>query len=131
MHTLKEKDKEKEKEKDKEKDYTETDAIIDYLNEKAGSGYKHSKSSRENISGRLDDGFSPEDCKAVIDFKVHEWLGDPKMQKFIRPETLFGQKKFEGYLFAAKKWIEAGRPSAKGLFEFEEDDPGFSEGEQL
>lgn len=130
IHRVKDKDKDKEKETDKAKDYSDVDSVIDYLNEKAGSGYRHSKSSREPISGRLGEGFSVDDCKMVIDFKVNEWL-DTKMEKFIRPETLFGPKKFEGYLFAAKKWDAAGRPSGKGKFKFEEDDPGFSRGEKI
>ena len=29
--------------------------------------------------------------------KVNQWLDDPEMSKYLRPETLYG-KKFEGYL---------------------------------
>jgi hypothetical protein len=45
-------------------------------------------------------GVSVEDCKAVIDAQVSEWAGDPKMRKFLRPETLFNRTKFAGYLGA-------------------------------
>lgn len=40
-----------------------------------------------------------EDFKKVIDWKVSEWTGTD-MEKYLRPETLFGTK-FEGYLNAA------------------------------
>lgn len=40
-----------------------------------------------------------EDFKRVIDWKSSEWAGT-EMEKYLRPETLFGTK-FEGYLNAA------------------------------
>lgn len=33
----------------------------------------------------------------MIDIKTAEWLHNPKMNKYLRPETLFGTK-FESYL---------------------------------
>ena len=33
----------------------------------------------------------------MLDIKSSQWLNDSKMEKFLRPETLFGTK-FEGYL---------------------------------
>ena len=38
-----------------------------------------------------------EDFKKVIDWKVSQWTGNKEMEKYLRPETLFGTK-FEGYL---------------------------------
>lgn len=72
-------------------------AVIDYLNEKAGTAFKDkSKDSRSHIKARFDDGFSLDDFKTVIDKKVAEW-GGTDMAKFLRPSTLFGTK-FESYL---------------------------------
>lgn len=71
--------------------------VIDYLNAKTGSKYRYSKSSTRHILARLGEGFSVEECKMVIDKKCNEWLQDPYMSKFLRPETLFAGK-FEGYL---------------------------------
>jgi hypothetical protein len=34
----------------------------------------------------------------VIDVKVEKWKGDPKMDDFLRPDTLFRPKNFEAYL---------------------------------
>ena len=77
--------------------------VIDLLNSMTGSKYKAStKSHAGNISGRLNDGHSVDDLMAVVRFKVGEWLHDPKMAQYLRPETLFQAGKFNGYLTAAK-----------------------------
>lgn len=94
-------EKEKEKEKREDKDiYTPApySEIIDYLNEKCGTAYRSkSKKTQDCIKARLNEGFTVDDFKKVIDNKAAEWLHDEKMCKFLRPETLFGNK-FEGYL---------------------------------
>lgn len=94
-------EKEKEKEKREDKDiYTPApySEIVDYLNEKCGTAYRSkSKKTQDCIKARLNEGFTVDDFKKVIDNKVAEWLHDEKMCKFLRPETLFGNK-FEGYL---------------------------------
>lgn len=72
--------------------------IIDYLNQKANTKYRSSGSKTKTlIKVRVNDGFDLDDFKKVIDTKTSQWLNDPKMKKFLRPETLFGTK-FEGYL---------------------------------
>ena len=77
--------------------------VIYLLNSMTGSKYKAStKSHAGNISGRLNDGHSVDDLMAVVRFKVGEWLHDPKMAQYLRPETLFQAGKFNGYLTAAK-----------------------------
>ena len=89
-------DKDKEKEEDREIYIT----IVSYLNEKAGTKYKATTSKTKSaINARLSEGFTVEDFKTVIDKKCAEWIGDEKMEKYLRPETLFGTK-FEGYLNA-------------------------------
>lgn len=71
--------------------------IIDYLNSATSSNYRYqSKATQRLIKARLNDGFTVDDFKAVIDKKVAEWKGT-EMEKYIRPETLFGTK-FESYL---------------------------------
>ena len=72
--------------------------IIEYLNEKAGTNYKAtSAKTKTAIHARLSEGFKPEDFITVIDKKCDTWLGDEKMEKYLRPSTLFGTK-FEEYL---------------------------------
>jgi uncharacterized phage protein (TIGR02220 family)/predicted phage replisome organizer len=76
-------------------------AIIAYLNEKAGTNYRTTGAkTKATIRARLAEGFTENSFRTVIDHKCGEWLGDPKMRGFLRPETLFGTK-FESYLNAA------------------------------
>jgi predicted phage replisome organizer/uncharacterized phage protein (TIGR02220 family) len=76
-------------------------AIIAYLNEKAGTNYRTTGAkTKATIRARLAEGFTENSFRTVIDHKCGEWLCDPKMRGFLRPETLFGTK-FESYLNAA------------------------------
>ena len=87
-------DKDTDKDIDKDKDYIE---IIDYLNLKAGTNYKAStKNTKSCIHARMQEGFTVEDFKKVIDIKCADWMGT-EWEKFLRPQTLFGTK-FESYL---------------------------------
>ena len=71
--------------------------VIEYLNERSGKSYRYSgKATKRHIKARFEEGFSLEDFKRVIDWKVAEWTGTD-MEKYLRPETLFGTK-FESYL---------------------------------
>ncbi len=72
--------------------------IIDFLNLKCGTHYTtRSKKTQSLIHARLSEGFTVEDFQTVIVKKSEEWLDDERMNKFLRPETLFGTK-FESYL---------------------------------
>ena len=89
-----------EEDKDKEEDKDIYISIVSYLNEKAGTKFKHTTAKTKTaIKARLSEGFTVDDFKTVIDKKCAEWIGDDKMEKYLRPETLFGTK-FEGYLNA-------------------------------
>lgn len=94
-------------------------AVIDFLNEQAGTAYKAtSKATQQHINARLAEGYTLEDFRTVIAKKCSEWKGDAKMSKYLRPETLFGTK-FEGYLNAPQQQsrgangipVNAGSPS--------------------
>lgn len=75
-----------------------TKTIIDYLNEKTDSHYKATTpKTKQLVQARLKEGFSVDDFKTVIDKKTATWLNDNKMNKYLRPLTLFGTK-FEDYL---------------------------------
>ncbi|MFS0784752.1 conserved phage C-terminal domain-containing protein [Bacillus sp. 1P06AnD] len=72
--------------------------IIEYLNSRADTNYKSgTKKTKDLIKARWNEEFKLEDFKRVIDNKVTEWINDPNMNKYLRPETLFGTK-FEAYL---------------------------------
>ncbi len=90
----------------------EVKQVIELLNSMTGSRYKAStKSHAENIRGRISDGHSTDDLMDVVRFKCQEWLHDPKMAQYLRPETLFQAGKFNGYLTAAR----AAQSSMAGL----------------
>jgi uncharacterized phage protein (TIGR02220 family) len=72
--------------------------IISYLNQKADKNFKTStKATQSKINARLKEGFEFSDFKKVVDLKVSQWKGSPKMDGYLRPETLFGTK-FESYV---------------------------------
>jgi uncharacterized phage protein (TIGR02220 family) len=82
---------------DKTERREEVKNIIDFLNDKSGSNFKHTTATtQKHISARLKEGFVLDDFEKVIVIKVDEWSGTD-YEKFIRPETLFGNK-FESYL---------------------------------
>ena len=71
--------------------------IINYLNNKCNTRYKHTtEDSKKHIRARLRDGYTKDDFYAVIDKKAAEWIGT-EQEKYLRPATLFGAK-FESYL---------------------------------
>jgi uncharacterized phage protein (TIGR02220 family) len=72
--------------------------VIDYLNQKTGKSFKSSTPKNRNlIKARVMETATFEDFKQVIDIKAGQWLNDPKMAQYLRPETLLGTK-FESYL---------------------------------
>lgn len=90
--------------------------IIEYLNNAAGTKYKHStKKTQSLIRARSNEGFTLDDFKRVIDNKVATWLKDSNMVKYLRPETLFGTK-FEGYLNekVGGQYGKINRPNSQG-----------------
>ena len=104
----------KEKEKEKEKDIHEKSIckiretssqkalcfILDDLNKRLSleRGFSSEpEKTQKLIQARMNEGYSIEDFINVNQKKVKQWLNDPIMYKFLRPETLYGSK-FEGYL---------------------------------
>lgn len=84
--------------------------VLTHLNQVSGSRFQKSKSSLENIRARLRDGHAVSDLKLVIDLKHEHWHENDEQYQYMRPETLFGPKKFEGYLQSAIRWDAKGRP---------------------
>ncbi len=73
--------------------------VLDYLNIKAGTKYKHSTQAHALlIIERARDGYEVADFKKVIDRQVYYWYGDANMIQYLRPSTLFNKTKFEEYV---------------------------------
>ena len=84
--------------------------VLAHLNQISGSRYQKSKTSLENIRARLREGYSVADLQLVIDLKHEHWHENDEQYQYMRPETLFGPKKFESYLQSATRWDQKGRP---------------------
>lgn len=77
----------------------ECQEVVMYLNEVLGTRYKASATkTRQEICGRLKEGYTVEDFKKVIDKKYDEWGNDKKMSKYLTPNTLFCKTHFDTYL---------------------------------
>jgi uncharacterized phage protein (TIGR02220 family) len=72
--------------------------IVMFLNQTCSTNFKHTTEKTQSIiKARLNEGFTVDDFKTVINKKFNEWNKDNKMSKYLRPQTLFGNN-FEGYL---------------------------------
>ena len=77
--------------------------IIEYLNQKGGKNFKHTAAGNKKvIKARWNEGYGLDQFKQAIDNKCHDWLNDEKMNQYLQPSTLFGQK-FDQYLNQKKK----------------------------
>lgn len=93
---------------------SEIKEIVDYLNIKLSTSYKYnSKNTQIHIKARLNEGFTVDDFKKVIDKKSAEWLHNSEMAKFLRPQTLFSPK-FESYLNEPTVIQEQKKSQSKG-----------------
>lgn len=72
--------------------------VINYLNLALKTKYReNSKESLNKIGALVEEGFTLEDFKTVINKKKKDWSGTP-YEKYLRPSTLFRKSNFEEYL---------------------------------
>lgn len=77
-----------------------TDECLIYLNAVTGKNFKiTTESNRKFIRARLNDGYTFDDFKRVIDNQWLKWK-DTDMVEYMRPETLFNATKFQSYINA-------------------------------
>ena len=97
--------------------------VVEFLNQQTGAHYRaNTPKTRRLIETRIKEGFGLDDFKVVIAKKAKQWLHDPKMSKYLRPETLFGTK-FEGYLNESETY-RLSDPYAALMAELEGGDDG-------
>jgi len=118
-------DKEKSEDSNKNEIINIADELINYINKICGSSFRHSNPSRKPIIARLNEGITKEEIKLIIEYKFSEWGKNPKMSGFLRPQTLFGTGKFEGYLSSAKLWKSKGRRFNLGFYKGVEADDDY------
>lgn len=91
--------------------------ILSFLNDKTGRHFRESKETERLINARLDEGYTVDDFKTVIEKKVKAWKNDPKMHEFLRPSTLFAPSHFDKYLNAPEgKVVQFSGENAKNQF---------------
>ena len=91
--------------------------VVTHLNVRTGKQYRwQAKDNQLIITARIKDGYTVEDLRQVIDNMCDLWLGDEKMEFFLRPITLFGRSKIEGYLNANKGLAAKMRSIADGKY---------------
>lgn len=89
--------------------------IIDYLNLKTNKNYRYTtKKTQDLIKARLNEGFTLEDFKTVIDKKTQDQYFIEN--DYLRPETLFSNK-FESYLNQNVKKIKTAEDKSNNLKE--------------
>ena len=77
--------------------------VVDLLNTLSGSSFRaDTKTTQRLIAARENEGYSLADIEMVIRHQCELWGKDEKMRKYLRPETLFGNK-FEAYLSDARR----------------------------
>lgn len=85
------------KDKERDKEHIPYSKIIDYLNEKTNKRYKVTQKWKDLIKARWNESQREDDFKKVIDVKTQQWIESSEMNKYLRPQTLFGNK-FDEYL---------------------------------
>ena len=71
---------------------------VAHLNRRCRRNFKaDSPATLRLVRARMREGHTAADFIAVVDNKAH-WMTDPKMRRYLRPETLWCAKHFESYL---------------------------------
>jgi len=91
--TIKNEEKGKNDKKEEEAIY-----ILQQFNQITGKSFKSRPENLNPIKERLAEGYEPNVLISVIEKKSHQWLRDDKMNRSLRPVTLFNKEKFENYV---------------------------------
>lgn len=75
----------------------DAEILLIYLNEQAGRNYRPVKSNLSRLQALLADGYAFQEVKQVIARKCLEWGGNPQMEQYLRPKTLFSAENFSNY----------------------------------
>ena len=88
--------------------YFEFYQVINYLSEKTGATYRVPQQVSKFlkyqpytlIKSLLKENYTYKDLNKVVEDKCEEWLSNPKMCVYLKPDTLFRKSNFENYLTA-------------------------------
>jgi uncharacterized phage protein (TIGR02220 family) len=89
--------------------------VLEKLSAQNGVRYSGTAEHARLIVNQLRAGVDEMDLRAVIGYCALElnggWKGNPDMEQFLRPETLFGPKTISKYLDPARTWFAKLQPS--------------------
>jgi len=75
--------------------------VMEHLIAKTGRKF----TSMAKVDSRLREGFTEDDLKLIVDYKVDKWAKDDKMNEYLVPNTLFRSKpQCKRYLEEALNW---------------------------
>lgn len=80
----------------------EASSYIEWFNKHFDREFRVIDTVLRDVKKLLKDGYDQKDMRRVAWFKRSEWLDNPEMVKYLRPETLLRPSKFGGYLDEAK-----------------------------
>lgn len=75
--------------------------IVNYLNETTGKSFRATQKVKGLLADLIDNGYSVDDAKRVIDKKSKDWLGTV-YEPGLSPKSLFDADKFDSYLNESK-----------------------------
>lgn len=82
--------------KNDKEEYARAREVTEFFNSTAGKNYSVND-CKPYVEKLISQGYKVEDIKHVIQVKSEQWKGDQKMDQYLRPMTLFGDK-FSSYL---------------------------------
>lgn len=99
--------------------HPDTEAVLDYLNQRAGRQFRRVAPNLSIISMRLSEpDVTLDGVKAMIDRQVTRWSGTTQAE-YLRPETLFNRTKFDSYYASKDELVilndEKGRPQISAV----------------
>lgn len=83
--------------------------IVEYLNTRYGKNFRPTtEATQKLIRDRMNENFTVDDFKRVIDNMATEWIGKTfndgtPAENYLQPSTLFSKRNFEGYLNRVSK----------------------------
>ena len=95
----------------------ETENVIGYLNKMAERQFEADTEEYQKLVKSLLRTRSVRDLRLVVWSKTRgpkKWLGNPEMEEYLRPDTLFRPKKFASYLEQAQREYEALKGDGNG-----------------
>lgn len=78
-----------------------TAGLIEFLNRRADRAFTVAKPYVQLVKGLVEKGYTDRDIRLVIWHAAKRWKGNPEMEEFLQPSTLFRPKKFH------ERWDQA------------------------